>query len=133
MEITATMQLMKKMIHFAKIGTPLSIISATYKDNLDQYIFVEAYKIENVREAIQGLNSCFFKIDMLPLNEMTKVYENSDNNLVRPKKGQWVRIKGTLYTEDLGYVDEYIGDDKIYVKLIPRIDPNVKKDAKFTF
>ena len=52
MEITATMQLMKKMIDYAARVTPLSIISATYKEGLDQYIYVEAYKIENVREAI---------------------------------------------------------------------------------
>jgi hypothetical protein len=51
----------------------------------------------------------------VPINEMTRVYENSAANLIRPKKGIWVRIKGTLYADDLGYVDEYISDNKIYV------------------
>ena len=64
---------------------------------------------------------------------MTRVYENQQANLIRPTKGTWVRIKGTLYSDDLGFVDEYISDDKIYVQIIPRIDPTVKKGAKFTF
>ena len=64
---------------------------------------------------------------------MTRVYENSAANLIRPEKGSWVRIKGTLYAEDLGFVEENMGDDKIYVQIIPRIDPHVKKNAKFTF
>ena len=64
---------------------------------------------------------------------MTQVYENQQANLIRPTKGTWVRIKGTLYSDDLGFVDEYLSDDKIYVQIIPRIDPTVKKGAKFTF
>lgn len=106
---------MNKMQDFAAKGKPLSILSATYKEGLDQYIYVEAYKIENVREAIDGLKNCFFKIGLVNLNEMTRVYENSAANLIRPEKGTWVRIKGTLYADDLGFVDEYYSDDKIYV------------------
>lgn len=70
------MALMNKMIDFAKKGKPLSIISATYVENLENFIFVEAYKIESVKEAIDGLTYCYFKINMMPLNEMTKLYEN---------------------------------------------------------
>jgi len=46
---------------------------------------------------------------------MTRVYENQAANLIIPNKGQWVRIKGTLYADDLGFVDETITNDKIYV------------------
>lgn len=67
---------MKKMISFASKGEPFAILSATFVENIENFIFVEAYKIENVREAVEGLSFCFMKIDILPLNEMTKIYEN---------------------------------------------------------
>ena len=117
------MALMGKMIDFAQKGRPFAILSATYVENLENYIFVEAYKNESVREAIQGLSFCYNKIDIMPLDEMTKIYEDQDAQLQRPKAGQWVRIKNGLYQDDLGYVDKFVGDHKIYVKLIPRIDP----------
>ena len=46
-----------------------------------------------VKEAIEGLSFCFYKIEMLPLHEMPKMYDNQDQNLIRPNEGQWVRIK----------------------------------------
>jgi len=88
---------MNKMIDYAERNSPFEILSATYVENLENFIFVEAYKINSVREAINGLNFCYQKIDILPLNEMTKIYEDQDSQLVRPKQGQWVRIKTGLY------------------------------------
>ena len=80
------MALMNKMVDFSTKGKPLSILSATYVENIENYIFVEAFKIESVREAIEGLAFCYFKIDILPLEEMTKIYENQDSMLQRPDK-----------------------------------------------
>ena len=70
------MALMNKRIDYASRKQPFSIISASYLENLEQHIFVEAYKIENVREAISGLNFCFQKVDIVPLSEMTKIFED---------------------------------------------------------
>jgi hypothetical protein len=70
------MALMNKCIDYASRGQPFSIISASYLENLENHIFVEAYKIENVREIISGLSFCFQKVDIVPLNEMTKIYED---------------------------------------------------------
>jgi len=75
-ERIAAMALMNKMIDFANKGKPFAILSATFVENLENFIFVEAYKIESVREAISGLAFCYMKIDILPLNEMTKIYED---------------------------------------------------------
>jgi hypothetical protein len=61
------MALMNKMIDFTIKGKPLSILSATYVENIENFCFVEAYKIDNVRDAIQGLSFCFFKIDLVPI------------------------------------------------------------------
>ena len=86
-ERIAAMALMNKMVDYAKNFNPLSIISATFVENIENFIFVEAYKMESVKEAIEGLQFCYFKIDILPLEEMTKIYENQDSMLVRPEHG----------------------------------------------
>jgi hypothetical protein len=98
-------------------------------ENLENFIFVEAHKIESVREAITGLAFCYFKIDILPIEEMTKIYEDNDSKLVRPKKGQWVRIRGGLYQDDLGQVDYIQSDERIFIKLVPRVNPKRSKDV----
>lgn len=41
----------------------------------------------------------------------------------------WIRIKGGLYDKDLAIVEKIISDEKICCKLIPRIDPNPKKNG----
>lgn len=53
------MALMNKQIDYAKQGHPFAIISATYIENMDSFIFVEAFKNEEVREAITGLDFCY--------------------------------------------------------------------------
>ena len=99
-------------------------MSVSYLENLESVIFVEAFKIEHVREAIEGLKDCYSgKIAMLPPDEMTNIYASLDKQLQRPSEGEWVRIKNGLYLGDLGIIDNFQGDEKIYVKLIPRIDP----------
>ena len=99
------------------------MLSATFLENLENVIFVEAYKIEHVRETLDGLNMCYCKIDLLKTEEMTKIYENLDQELQRPEEGHWVRIKSGKYQGDLGIISKYFSDESIWVKLIPRIDP----------
>ena len=53
--------------------------------------------------------------------------------MVRPEERHWVRIRNGLYQDDLGVVEKYIDDSKIYVKLIPRVAPQKSKEAKMTF
>jgi hypothetical protein len=72
------MALMNKSIAFAKAGTPLEILSATFVENVENYIFIEAFRKNSVLEAISGLNFCYTKVEILSLNEMTKIYEISD-------------------------------------------------------
>lgn len=124
------MALMNKQIDFAKSSVPFEIISATFIESLEQFIFVEAFKIDAVREAITGLNFCYQKIDILPLDEMTKIYEDQQSRLVPPEKKQWVRIKNGLYQDDLGVVYDSSRNDRIIVKLIPRLDPGLMGSRK---
>jgi DNA helicase HerA-like ATPase len=124
MERIAAMAILNKSIDYANRGKHLEILSATCADNVENYIFIEAFRKPAVFEAIAGLNFCLSKIDVIPLNEMTKIYEtqiNSGKPLPEPRN--WVRIKSGVYDKDLGIVEKIIGDDKMWVKLIPRIDP----------
>ena len=69
------MALLNKSVDFARKNKPLEILSATCADNVEGYIFVESFRKNCVVEAIQGLNFCLGKIEILSLNEMTKIYE----------------------------------------------------------
>jgi len=112
---------------------PFAIYSATHIDSIDNFIFVEAHKIDSVRDAIQGLSFCFSsKIDILQDSEMTKIYEENKGDFVRPKENQFVRIKSGLYGGDIGIVYSVKTDDAIWIKLVPRVDPSPKskKDNK---
>lgn len=122
-ERVATMSLMNKAIHFAQKNEPLSILSVTCSDNVDGFIYVEAFKEIHVREAIAKL-SCIFqgKIIQVQPEEMPVVYQNEKAKATELKKHQWVRIKNGVYINDLGFV-EYVGDDKAYIRLIPRLEP----------
>ena len=48
----AAMSFMNKMIDYADIDKPFSILSASYIEKIENLVFVEAYKIESVRQAI---------------------------------------------------------------------------------
>lgn len=64
-ERKATMALMQKMVSMTKRKKPLEILSATYVEHIQEYVFVEAFKLDDVRRAIKDLNYFFFKIDMV--------------------------------------------------------------------
>lgn len=58
-EKMATMSLMNKSIDFAQKGSPLAILSVSASDNVEGFIYVEAFKEIHVKEAIKGLNVIF--------------------------------------------------------------------------
>lgn len=63
---------------------------------------------------------------MLPLNEMTRIYQSHQAKKL-PAPCSWVRIKSGMYEGDIGVCTRVLSDDKIEVKLIPRVDPNRQK------
>ena len=130
------MALLNKSIDFAKRGQPLSILSVTSSDSTEGYIFVEAFKETHVKEACANLHFVFSQFILLPTEQMTSVYQNdkAKNNDIRPL--QWVRVKqGGAYNQDIGLV-EALQDNKVWIRLIPRIDPPghvEKKNGKSFF
>lgn len=71
----AAMSVMNKMIYHASNGKPLAAISATYVKKLENFIYIEAHKKEHVREAIEGLQVCYQKVEILSKDDMVKLYD----------------------------------------------------------
>ena len=69
------MSLINKSIDFAKKGKPLSILSATWSQNVEGFIYVEAFKEIHVHEAISGLSAILGgKAVLVDFSEMPGIY-----------------------------------------------------------
>ena len=117
--------LFHKYFHYNKEDQPMKIkiLSAMSFDSLKGYIYIEAYKEANVREAIMGLSNLRENsLKIVPINEMTQVFNYDKLAKVDIKPRQWVRMKSGLYEGDLAQVLN-IEDpiNKIYIRIIPRI------------
>ena len=72
------MSLINKSIDKAKKGHPLAILSATCTENVEGYIYIEAFKEIHVREAINGLSAILGnKLELVERAEMTSIYQNT--------------------------------------------------------
>jgi transcription elongation factor SPT5 len=81
-EKMAAMCLMNKCIAMAKRGTPLSILSTTATENVEGYIYVEAFKEIHVREAIKGLSVILGgKVNLISIQEMPGIYQVNQKDI----------------------------------------------------
>ena len=115
--------LMQKYLDSMHTDKPLQIKSAMCTD-VKGYIYVEAYKEVHVREATQGLNNLFYRIQQVPNNEMTDVMRVRVTGGRKPLvRNAWCRMKrNDEYKEDLAQVVEIDGDgNRATVRLIPRL------------
>lgn len=100
----------------------------TSSDSTEGFIFVEAFKEIHVKEACANLHYVFNSYILLPTNQMPSVYQNdkAKNNEIRTH--QWIRIKqGGAYNQDIGLVEK-VYDSKVWIRLIPRIEPSVAQE-----
>ena len=89
------------------------ILSVSCFDSLKGYIYVEAFKEANVREAVSGISALRENsIKIVPLTEMTQVFNFDQIQKVDLKPKQWVRIKTGFYEGDLAQV-VHIEDPRI--------------------
>ena len=108
----------------------IKILSAASFDSLKGYIYIEAFKEANVREAIIGIGTLReTSIKIVPLNEMTQIFSYDKITKVDLKPKQFVRMKSGLYEGDLAQVIWVVDPiNKIYIKLIPRINEQLMDD-----
>ncbi len=75
-------------------------------EGLKGYIYIEAFKQQHVKQAIEDIGN--LKIGkwqqlMVPIKEMTDVLRVvKDTNAL--KRGSWVRIKRSIYKDDIAQV-----------------------------
>ena len=85
---------------------PLHIKSALAVEGLKGYIYIEAYKQQHVKQAIEDIGN--LKIGkwqqlMVPIKEMTDVLRVVKDTTAL-KRGSWVRIKRSMFKDDIAQV-----------------------------
>lgn len=66
---------------------------------------------------------------MVPFKEMPDVLKVV-KDVVKLKAGAWVRMKRTVYRDDLAQVEQVdMAQDQVILRLIPRIDYSIKRGA----
>jgi len=131
-EKMTVLQLMRKFIAYSTTDEPLLIKSVIAPEGIKGYIYIEAYKQTHVKQAINGVGNLKlgqWKQTMVPIGEMTDVFKVSKEQAAI-KVGQWVRLKRSVYKDDLAQVD-YVdtAQGQAHLKLIPRIDYTRKRGA----
>lgn len=111
--------------------TKIKILSVASFDSLKGYIYIEAYKEANVREAVMGVSTVRENtIKIVPINEMTSVFGFDKLQKIDIKPKQWVRMKSGMYEGDLAQVIN-IEDpiNKIHIRIIPRISDQTNEPS----
>ncbi|XP_015121054.1 transcription elongation factor SPT5 [Diachasma alloeum] len=124
-EKATVLLLMRKFLTYQFTNEPLQIKSVVAPEGVKGYIYIEAYKQPHVKSAIQSVGNLrmgIWKQQMVPIKEMTDVLR-----VVKEQTGlkakQWVRLKRGIYKDDIAQVDYVdLGQNQVYLKLLPRID-----------
>ena len=89
---------------------PLQIKSAVAVEGLKGYIYIEAFKQQHVKQAIEDIGNLRlgrWQQQMVPIREMTDVMRVvKDTSGV--KRGSWVRIKRGIFKDDVAQVSTYL-------------------------
>ncbi|KAI1715640.1 early transcription elongation factor of RNA pol II, NGN section domain-containing protein [Ditylenchus destructor] len=117
------LQLMRKYLAFQNTEEPLQIKSVVVKEGLKGIIYIEAFKKSHVATAIEKIAAINqYQITMVPIGEMVdslKVVKD----IPSLKPGTYVRLKRTMYKDDLAQVDWVdIAQNRVNLKLVPRVD-----------
>lgn len=111
---------------------PLAIKSVIVKEGLRGFIYIEAFKQTHVKAAIDEVSNLklgVWKQEMVPFKEMPDVLKVV-KDIVKLKTGSWVRMKRTIYKDDLAQVESVdMAQNTVVLKLVPRIDFNQKRGS----
>uniref|UniRef100_A0A8R1DTN9 Transcription elongation factor SPT5 n=1 Tax=Caenorhabditis japonica TaxID=281687 RepID=A0A8R1DTN9_CAEJA len=132
-EKLVAMHLMRKCLAVEHTAEPFQIKSVVVKEGLKGMIYIEAYKQSHVMSAIEGFSALNqFNITMVPIKDMVDVLRVV-KDIPQLKLGSYVRLKRTMYKDDLAVVDLVdISQNRVNLKLIPRIDYQRRRGAMRT-
>lgn len=128
-EREAVINLMNKALLKSNERQNLPIFSAFCSDHLSDYIYVEAYKLVHVIEAVKGVRNLYSqKISLVPVNEMPEVFSMDKVKRTRLHKGMFVRVRSGDYKGDVAQiwaVEEQRG--KVIVRVVPRLEKSADR------
>ncbi|KAE9415962.1 hypothetical protein Angca_008385, partial [Angiostrongylus cantonensis] len=122
-EKLVALQLMRKFLAFENTSEPLQIKSVVVKEGLKGIIYVEAFKQSHVANAINGVSALNqFNVTMVPIKEMVDTLRVV-KDVPALKVNSYVRLKRTMYKDDLAQVDWVdVAQSKVNLRIVPRID-----------
>ncbi|VDM54729.1 unnamed protein product [Angiostrongylus costaricensis] len=122
-EKLVALQLMRKFLAFENTNEPLQIKSVVVKEGLKGIIYVEAFKQSHVANAINGVSALNqFNVTMVPIKEMVDTLRVV-KDVPALKVNSYVRLKRTMYKDDLAQVDWVdVAQSKVNLRIVPRID-----------
>lgn len=114
------MLLIRKCIKCAMQGAPLQIKSVVSPDYLKGYICIEAYKKAHMMAAIEDITALrpgVYNNTLIKKPDMTDILKVGKASVRQElKEGCWVRLKRSVYKDDLAKVD-YVEDSSNLVTL----------------
>ncbi|KAL6739230.1 hypothetical protein Aduo_012706 [Ancylostoma duodenale] len=122
-EKLVALQLMRKFLAFENTNEPLQIKSIVVKEGLKGIIYIEAFKQSHVANAINGVSALNqFNVTMVPIKEMVDTLRVV-KDIPQLKVNSYVRLKRTMYKDDLAQVDWVdVAQSKVNLRIVPRID-----------
>eukprot|EP00045_Choanoeca_perplexa_P014062 m.163477 g.163477 ORF g.163477 m.163477 type:complete len:1063 (-) comp16551_c0_seq4:1121-4309(-) len=139
-EQEVAIQLMRKALDAKRKGKPLGIKSVVGYPSLgvkgaSSYIYIEAYKQKQVKEAIDGLDALRYgqyQQNMVAVKDMPAILRvNRLDNKLKPDA--WVRVRRGIYANDLARVVKVTTNDarvRVQVQLVPRIDMSTERKER---
>lgn len=122
-EKLVALQLMRKFLAFENTNEPLQIKSVVVKEGLKGIIYIEAFKQSHVANAITGVSALNqYNVTMVPIKEMVDTLRVV-KDVPALKVNSYVRLKRTMYKDDLAQVDWVdVAQSKVNLRIVPRID-----------
>lgn len=107
-----------------KEGKPLPIYSIVSQDYLGGMVYVEAYKENHVKMALENIRNVYQKkVTLVPLQEMESAVSVEKRTSGGLKPGGWARVKSGRYAGDLARVLSLRSTSaQAVVQLVPRLD-----------
>jgi transcription elongation factor SPT5 len=143
-ERLAILSLMQKFVTLGSRNGGVPVLSAVAPEHLKGYIYIEAYRHDDVRSAIDKMHLFFRGTQKLvALEEMPAVMESARSSrvvtsatggkvaLYSLKRGDWVRVSRGVFRGDLAQVmDTDDSRNVVRLRLLPRIQLSRQVDKK---
>jgi transcription elongation factor SPT5 len=121
--------LLRKMEDAEGTKFPVPIVSAFEREAMQGYIYVEAYRQNDVLDALNGISNVYPRGPkiLVPIKEMPDLLNVVKSQEIVP--GTWVRFKRGKYQGDLAQVENVLSNGlEVRIRMVPRLDYGVNQD-----